>query len=176
MFRRLLLNCWKHHFGRGSYILPISKVREYLRKWKRDADILEFETSSATVELAAETLSVEPARIAKTIAFKNGKETILVVTAGDTKIDNAKFKKEFGFKAKMLAPDEVLAATGFAVGGECPFGINNNIPVYLDISLKRFDAIFPACGSSNSAIQLTCSELEEYSYGKRWVDVCKNWL
>lgn len=155
--------------------MAIDKVREHLIKWDRDNDILEFETSSATVELAAQALGVEPARIAKTISFKDGEGAVLIVAAGDAKIDNVKFKAEFGFKAKMLTPDEVLDYTGHAVGGVCPFGLKNNIPVFLDISLKRFETVFPACGSNNSAIKLTCAELDEYSLNKKWVDVCKGW-
>jgi len=155
--------------------MAIDAVREYLSKWNRDKDILEFDTSSATVVLAAEALGVEPARIAKTIAFRNGEGAMLIVAAGDAKIDNGKFKAEFGFKAKMLTPDETLSITGHAVGGVCPFGLKNDIPVYLDISMKRFDTVFPACGSSNSAIELTCDELEEYSKAQKWVDVCKGW-
>ena len=155
--------------------MAIDAVREYLSKWNRDKDILEFDTSSATVVLAAEALGVEPARIAKTIAFRNGEGAMLIVAAEDAKIDNGKFKAEFGFKAKMLTPDETLSITGHAVGGVCPFGLKNDIPVYLDISMKRFDTVFPACGSSNSAIELTCDELEEYSKAQKWVDVCKGW-
>lgn len=155
--------------------MAIKKAREHLKKWGRSDDILEFKTSSATVELAAKTLGVESARIAKTISLKNGEDALLVVAAGDTKIDNGKFKKEFGFKAKMLTPDEVFEYTGHAVGGVCPFGLKNNIPVFLDVSLKRFETVFPACGSSNSAIKLTCEELDEYSLNKKWVDVCKGW-
>lgn len=153
--------------------MAIDKVREYLKKWGRDRSILEFETSSATVELAAQVLGVEPARIAKTIAFKNNDSALLVVAAGDVKTDSSKFKSEFGFKARMLAPEETLEYTGHAVGGVCPFGLKNNIPVYLDISLKRFVTVFPACGSSNSAIELTCDELDEFSMNRKWVDVCK---
>ncbi len=153
--------------------MSIEKVRNYLKKWGRDKDILEFEESTATVELAAQAVGVEPARIAKTLSFKNGEGALLVVTAGDAKIDNGKFKAEFGFKAKMLSVDEVYEHTGHAVGGVCPFALKENIPVYLDISLKRFETVFPACGSSNSAIELTCEELEQYSMSKKWVDVCK---
>lgn len=153
--------------------MAIEKVREYLKKWGRDKDILEFESSSATVELAALTLDVEPARIAKTISLKNGDSAMLIVSAGDTKIDNSKFKSEFGFKARMLSPEEALEFTGHAVGGVCPFGLKQDIPVFLDESLKRFDTVYPACGSSNSAIKLTCEELEEYSESKKWVNVCK---
>lgn len=155
--------------------MAIEKVREYLKKWDRDNDILEFKTSSATVELAALALGVEPARIAKTLSFKIEDSAMLVVTAGDAKTDNSKFKMEFGFKARMLSPDEVIEYTGHAIGGVCPFGLSSNIPVFLDISLKRFETVFPACGSSNSAIELNCTELDEYSNNKKWVDVCKGW-
>ncbi|PKM79607.1 MAG: EBSC protein [Firmicutes bacterium HGW-Firmicutes-14] len=155
--------------------MAIDKVREYFKKWNRDNDIVELETSSATVELAAQALGVEPARIAKTLGFKAGENALLIVTAGDAKTDNGKFKAEFGFKAKMLKPDEVLDYTGHAVGGVCPFGLKNDLPVFLDISLKRFETVFPACGSSNSAINLTCEELDKYSSNKEWVDVCKDW-
>jgi len=155
--------------------MAIDKVHEYLKKWGVDKDILEFETSSATVELAAQTLGIEPARIAKTICFKNGESAMLIVTAGDAKTDNRKFKDEFGFKAKMLTPDETLEFTGHAVGGVCPFGLENNIPVFLDESLKRFETVYPACGSSNSAIKLTCQELDKYSLNKKWVNVGKGW-
>lgn len=155
--------------------MAIDKVREHLKSWGRNTDILEFETSSATVELAAMVLDIEPARIAKTIALKAGESALLVVAAGDAKIDNSKFKGEFGFKAKMLTPEEVLEHTGHAIGGVCPFGLINDLSVFLDVSLKRFDTIFPACGSSNSAIRLTCEELEEYSLSSKWVDVCKGW-
>lgn len=155
--------------------MAVNKVCKYLKKWGRDNDVLEFDTSIATVELAAQALGVAPARIAKTISFKNGEGAMLIVAAGDTKTDNKKFKSEFGFKAKMLTPEENLEYIGYAVGGVCPFAIESNIPVFLDISLKRFETVFPACGSSNSAIELTCDELEEYSLSKKWVDVCKGW-
>jgi prolyl-tRNA editing enzyme YbaK/EbsC (Cys-tRNA(Pro) deacylase) len=153
--------------------MAIDKVREHLMKWGRDKDILEFETSSATVELAAQTLGIEQERIAKTISLKNGEGAMLIVAAGDTKIDNSKFKAEFGFKAKMLTPEEALEFTGHAIGGVCPFGLKNNIPVFLDESLRRFDTVYPACGSSNSAIKLTSEELEQYSQSRKWVEVCK---
>lgn len=155
--------------------MAIEKVREYFKKYNKDKDIMEFNTSSATVELAAQALDVEPARIAKSLALRNGERVIMVVTAGDAKIDNAKFKAEFGTKPKMLGIDETLEYTGHEVGGVCPFALKNDIPVYLDISLKRFTTVFPACGSSNSAIELTCDELNSYSLNKKWVDVCKNW-
>ncbi|MGI6706321.1 MAG: YbaK/EbsC family protein [Clostridia bacterium] len=155
--------------------MAIDEVREYLKKWGRENDILEFDTSSATVDMAAQALDVEPSRIAKTIAFRGTESPILIVAAGDAKIDNRKFKAEFGFKARMLMPEEALEYTGHPVGGVCPFGLKMSLPVYLDISLRRFDTVFPACGSSNSAIELSCAELEEYSSCKRWVDVCKGW-
>lgn len=161
---------------KGRKIMAIDKVRDYLKKWGRDKDILEFDTSSATVELAAEAVGVEPGRIAKTLSFSDKEGgAILIVTAGDAKIDNGRFKAEFGFKAKMLSPEEVLDHTGHAVGGVCPFGLKKDNPVYLDESLKRFKTVFPACGSSNSAIKLTCGELEEYSRGRKWISVCKGW-
>lgn len=155
--------------------MAIDKVREHFKKWGRDVDIMEFNTSSATVEQAAGVIGCEPARIAKTIAFKNRDGAMLVVAAGDTKTDNGKFKGEFGFKAMMLTPEETLEFTGHPVGGVCPFGLEKTIPVFLDISLKRFDTVFPACGSVNSAMELTCGELEQYASSEKWVDVCKNW-
>lgn len=155
--------------------MSIENVREQLKAWGRDKDILEYTASSATVELAAQALDVEPARIAKTLAFQAKEGALLVVAAGDAKMNNAKFKAVFGIKAKMLTPEETLEHTGHAVGGVCPFGLKNKLPVYLDISLQRFKTVFPACGSSNSAIELTCAELEIYSHSKQWVDVCKNW-
>ncbi|MEK4487211.1 YbaK/EbsC family protein [Psychrobacillus sp. FSL H8-0484] len=153
--------------------MAIELVRDYFAKFDMEGKIQEFEESSATVELAAQALNVEPARIAKTLSFKKEDSCILVVAAGDTKIDNAKFKSIFGVKAKMLSPDEVLDQVGHAVGGVCPFGIPQDVLVYLDESLKRFDTVFPACGSSNSAIELTCEELYTYANGLQWVDVCK---
>lgn len=154
--------------------MAIETVREYLSKFGVGEKILEFGVSSATVELAAIALCVEPARIAKTLSFKKDNHAILVVTSGDTKIDNGKFKLEFGLKAKMLTADEVVELVGHAVGGVCPFGVASTVEVYLDESLHRFDTVFPACGSSNSAIELTCDELATYSKAVRWVDVCKN--
>lgn len=155
--------------------MAIELVRDYFSKLGIEQRIQEFETSSATVELAAEVLNIEPARIAKTLSFKKGDSCILVVTAGDTRIDNPKFRTAFGMKAKMLSPDEVLAQTGHAVGGVCPFGIPEDVLVYLDRSLERFETVFPACGSGNSAIELTCEELYTYALGQEWVDVCKGW-
>ncbi len=156
--------------------MTIKAVKKYFEQYGRVNDILEFEESSATVDLAAQALQVIPARIAKTLSFKNEPGCLLIVTAGDTKVDNSKFKAEFGFKAKMLAPDEVLTLTGHAVGGVCPFGlINPEVKVFLDVSLQRFVTVFPACGSSNSAIELNCEELYQYAHGLKWIDVCKNW-
>ena len=164
-----------HHTGKGDdRKMAIEKVREFFKKWNRDKDIQEFNISSATVELAAQALNVAPARIAKTLSFKKGDHALLVVTAGDVKIDNARYKAEFGVKAKMLTPDEVLEFTGHAVGGVCPFGLKNDLPVYLDVSLKRFETVFPACGSSNSAIELSCRELETFVPYQKWVDVAKS--
>ena len=153
--------------------MAIEKVREYFKQYGMEDRILEMEQSSATVELAALAVGVEPARIAKTLSFKKGEETILVVTAGDRKIDNAKYKHYFGLKAKMLTPDEVLERVGHAIGGVCPFAVPKYVQVYLDESMKRFETVYPACGSGNSAIGLTCEELEKYSNSKAWVDVCK---
>lgn len=155
--------------------MAIEKVREYFKQWKLEDKILEFEVSSATVELAAQALHCEPKRIAKTLSFMVNNESILVVTAGDAKIDNAKYKLQFDTKAKMLSPDEAIALIGHAVGGVCPFGVNAGVITYLDISLKRFTTVFPACGSSNSAIELGIDKLEEYSKANSWVDVCKDW-
>lgn len=155
--------------------MSIEKVRTYLAQYGLDGRILEFETSSATVELAAAAAGCEPARIAKSLSFLVDGRAILVVAAGDAKVDNAKYKAQFGTKAKMLTPDEAETLIGHAVGGVCPFGINEGVTVYLDNSLKRFETVFPACGSSNSAIELTIAELEKYSGFTSWVDVCKGW-
>lgn len=155
--------------------MAIEIVREYLKQWGREKEILEFDTSSATVEMASSALGVEPGLIAKTLSFRTEDGAMLVVAAGDAKIDNSKFKGEFGMKARMLTPEEVLTFTGHAIGGVCPFGTPETVAVYPDISMKRFEHIYPACGSSNSAIKLTCSEIEEYTNCVRWVDVCKGW-
>lgn len=153
--------------------MAIEKVKEYFRKYNMEEKVLEFDVSSATVELAAEALHCEPCRIAKTLSFFVGEEPILIVTAGDVKIDNAKYKARFGKKAKMISAEEVEAVIGHGVGGVCPFAISENVTVYLDESLKRFTTVFPACGSSNSAIELTIEEMERYSGYEEWVDVCK---
>ena len=136
---------------------------------------LEFPVSSATVELAAQALGCEPGRIAKTLSFLVGARAVLIVAAGDAKVDNHKYKAQFGVKAKMLSADEVTDLVGHAVGGVCPFAVNEGVTVYLDESLKRFDTVYPACGSSNSAIELTIPELEQYSGFAGWIDVCKGW-
>lgn len=153
--------------------MAIEKVREHLKKWNMDGRILEFKTSSATVELAANAVGCEPERIAKTLSFKINEDCVLVVCAGDAKVDNSKFKKQFETKAKMLAFEEVLECVGHDVGGVCPFGVKDNVKVYLDESLKRFNTVFPACGSENSAIELSINELEKTSNYTEWVDVCK---
>lgn len=155
--------------------MAIEKVREYFRTFGIEDRILEMEHSSATVELAAEAVGVEPARIAKTLSFKKEDHAILIVAAGDAKVDNRKFKDTFGMKAKMLTPDEVVELVGHAIGGVCPFAVPDTAEIYLDESLKRFDLVYPACGSSNSAIGLTLPELETYSGSSNWVDVCKGW-
>lgn len=155
--------------------MAIEKVREYFRGYGMEDRVLEMEHSSATVELAAEAVGVEPARIAKTLSFKKEDHAILVVVAGDAKIDNRKYKDTFGLKAKMLTPDEVIEMVGHAIGGVCPFAVPDSVEVYLDDSMKRFEIVYPACGSSNSAIGLTLPELEKYSNSLKWVDVCKGW-
>lgn len=153
--------------------MAIDRVKDYFAKFGMEDKILEFEVSSATVALAAQALGCEPARIAKTLSFLVDGQAILIVAAGDVKIDNSKYKHQFATKAKMLTPDEVVEMVGHAVGGVCPFGINEGVKVYLDESLKRFETVFPACGSSNSAIELTIPQLEQYAAGEGWVDVCK---
>lgn len=155
--------------------MSIERVREYFGKYGMKDRVLEFQVSSATVELAAQALNCEPKRIAKSLSFMAKEGAMLIVAAGDAKINNAKYKAKFGVKAKMLAPDEVETLIGHGVGGVCPFGIKDGVPVYLDESLKRFQTVFPACGSSNSAIELTIPELEKYSNFAAWVDVCKGW-
>lgn len=155
--------------------MSIEKVRAYFAPLGREQDILEFPVSSATVELAAQAVGVIPARIAKTLSFLVGEQCILIVAAGDARIDNSKYKHFFHAKAKMPTQEEVAEVTGHAVGGVCPFANPEGVDTYLDISLKRFDTVFPAAGSSNSAIELTCEELEQFSHSKGWIDVCKNW-
>lgn len=153
--------------------MAIDKVREYLSKYDMDNRIQEFNVSSATVELAAEALGCEPEKIAKTMSFMVGEQVVLIVTAGDMKIDNQKYKQHFATKAKMIQYDQVEELTGHAPGGVCPFAVKDGVTTYLDVSLKRFDKVYPACGSSNSAIGLTIEELEKCSGYKEWIDVCK---
>jgi prolyl-tRNA editing enzyme YbaK/EbsC (Cys-tRNA(Pro) deacylase) len=155
--------------------MAIEKVKEYFKQYGMEERVLEFDVSSATVELAAKAVGCEPGRIAKTLSFMLKGEPILIVTAGEVKIDNHKYKTHFGAKAKMLIPEEAESLIGHAVGGVCPFAVNDGVTVYLDESLKRFETVFPACGSSNSAIELTMEELEKYSGFTEWVDVCKGW-
>lgn len=155
--------------------MTLQTASNYLKAINPNIHIYEFDGSSATVEEAAQVLGVEPARIAKTLAFKVGEEAILVVAAGDAKIDNAKFKQQFSTKAKMLSPDEVLHFTSHPVGGVCPFGLAHPLSVYFDVSMKRFSTVFPACGSPNSAIEASCEELLKYVPQAEWVDVCKGW-
>ncbi|MDR2629356.1 MAG: YbaK/EbsC family protein [Spirochaetaceae bacterium] len=153
--------------------MAIEQVQDYLKRWNRDKDIIEMAASTATVTDAAAALAVSPARIAKSISLKLGEKAIIIVTAGDMKLDNRKYKDRFGMKAKMLSPEEALEITGHAVGGVCPFGLPEGVDVFLDLSMQRFDTVFPACGSGNSAIELTLDELHEYSQNLGWVDVCK---
>lgn len=153
--------------------MSIERVRKYFREYGMEERIREFQVSSATVELAAAALQCAPERIAKTLSFLVEGKAVLVVAAGDARIDNAKYKAQFSTKAKMLSPEEVKAMVGHAVGGVCPFAVEEGVKVYLDASLKRFETVFPACGSANSAIELTIPELEECSGYEGWVDVTK---
>jgi prolyl-tRNA editing enzyme YbaK/EbsC (Cys-tRNA(Pro) deacylase) len=155
--------------------MAIEKVKEYFAQFGIADRVREFDVSSATVELAARALQCEPGRIAKTLSFAVNGAPVLIVTAGDARIDNAKYKAQFGAKAKMLTPEEAVALVGHAVGGVCPFAVNEGVTVYLDMSLRRFGTVFPACGSSSSAIELTPEELEKYSASASWIDVCKGW-
>ena len=153
--------------------MSVEKVRDYLNQYGAGDRILEFDVSSATVELASKALGCEPCRIAKTLSFLVDGNAALIVCAGDARIDNSKFKQQFHTKAKRLSAQEAESMTGHAVGGVCPFAVNKGVSVYLDKSLKRFESVFPACGSSNSAIKLTIDELEKFSGYTEWIDVCK---
>ena len=155
--------------------MSIEKVKAYFETLGMLDRVMEFPVSSATVELAAQALGVDGCRIAKTLSFMVQEQPVLIVAAGDARIDNAKYKAFFHTKAKMLSHEEAAQLIGHAVGGVCPFAVNEGVAVYLDASLKRFQTAFPACGSANSAIELTIPELEEYSGSLQWVDVCKNW-
>jgi prolyl-tRNA editing enzyme YbaK/EbsC (Cys-tRNA(Pro) deacylase) len=153
--------------------MSIEQVRAYLSRWNRDKDIIEMGISTATVELAAAALGVIPARIAKSISLRAADSgAIVVVTAGDMKLDNRKFREYFSYKPRMLSFEEALQCTGHAIGGVCPFALPQGVEVYLDNSMRRFQTVFPACGSGNSAIELTLKELEEYSQSRAWIDVC----
>ena len=154
--------------------MSIAHVRDYLKQFGADSRVMEFEVSSATVELAAQALNCEPCRIAKTLSFMVGEQPILIVAAGDCRIDNRKFKETFAAKAKMMTAEELDHFTGLQFGGVCPFGIPENVTIYLDESLRRFETVYPACGSSNSAIELTLPELEQFSHAKAWVNVGKD--
>ena len=151
------------------------KDREYFERQGIGDRVREFEVSSATVELAAQALGCQPCRIAKSLSFLVEGRAVLVVAAGDARIDNPRYKAQFGTKAKMLSPEEAETLVGHAVGGVCPFAVNEGVDVYLDVSLKRFETVFPACGSSNSAIELSIPELEKFSGYSGWIDVCKGW-
>lgn len=158
---------------KGMMNMSVQAVRDYLSRFGADGRIQEFTESSATVELAAAVLGVIPARIAKTLSFKCGDGAMLIVAAGDAKVDNRKFKDNFGFKAKMLSADEELELVGHPVGGVCPFAVKDGVRIFLDDSLKRFDTVFPAAGSASSAVELTCEELFEFSGAEKWIDACK---
>ena len=155
--------------------MSIEKVRQYFAAYGMENRILEFPVSSATVELAAQALNCEPCRIVKTLSFNVNGTAILICAAGDAKVDNAKYKARFGVKAKMLSHEDAATMIGHAVGGVCPFAVKEGVEVYLDESIKRFETVFPAAGSSNSAIELTIPEMERYSGFTDWVDVCKGW-
>lgn len=156
--------------------MSVQIVRDYLKQWNYEDKIQEFDESSATVELAAHAVGVIPAQIAKTLSFKVDDACVLIVAAGDAKIDNHKYKQYFHAKAKMLTPEEVIDFTGHAIGGVCPFAVDRSrVKVYLDVSMKRFDIMYPAAGSSSSAVKLTIPELETCSGYEEWIDVCKGW-
>lgn len=159
--------------GKESGQMAIERVKEFFKQWDMEHKIMEFEVSSSTVELAAQAVQCEPSRIAKTLSFRVDDNCILIVAAGDMKIDNQKFKAKFKTKAKMISAHEVNEAIGHDVGGVCPFAVNDGVTVYLDESLKRFETVFPAAGSSNSAIELSLESLEQFSNCSEWVDVCK---
>ena len=155
--------------------MAFEKAKAWLSQWGLDTKVQEFEVSSATVELAAQAVGCEPARIAKSLTFKVGESPIIIVTAGDCKIDNHKYKAQFSAKAKMLTPEEAARLIGHAVGGVCPFDLPEGTKAYADISMQRFETVFPAAGTSNSAVELTCDELFQYGKCVEWVDICKGW-
>ncbi len=155
--------------------MSVDRVRAYLEPFGLAARVQEFEVSSATVELAAAALGCPPCRIAKTLSFIVQDAPVLIVTAGDARIDNPRYKAQFGVKAKMIPAEETVSRVGHAVGGVCPFDVNDGVRTYLDVSLRRFETVFPACGSANSAIELSIPELERCTRSEGWVDVCKGW-
>lgn len=156
--------------------MSLDKVREYLEQFDKDKDIIVLNTSTATVELASKALGVEPDKIAKTLSFKTQDGAIIIVTSGMARIDNKKYRNTFHLKAKMLSAEEVEILIGHEIGGVCPFAIENkNVKIYLDKSLQKYDYVYPACGSKNSAIKLSCKELEDLSNSLSWVDVCKDY-
>ena len=155
--------------------MSVDRVRAYLEPFGLAARVQEFEVSSATVELAAAALGCPPCRIAKTLSFIVQDAPVLIVTAGDARIDNPRYKAQFGVKAKMIPAEETISRVGHAVGGVCPFAVNDGVRTYLDVSLRRFETVFPACGSANSAIELSIPELERCARPVGWVDVCKGW-
>ena len=153
--------------------MSLTKAKEYLKKYGLDDKVMEFDVSSATVAEAAKAINCKEEEIVKTLSFLVNDKPILIAVAGDSKIDNSKYKAEFQVKAKMIPFDNVEELVGHAVGGVCPFGVNDDVEIYLDNSLKRFNIVYPACGSSNSAVKLTLDEFEKASCYKKWVDVCK---
>ncbi len=155
--------------------MAIETVKAFFAQYGMESRIQEFTVSSATVELAAQALQCAPSHITKTLSFMGPEGPLLIAAAGDARVDNAKYKAQFGVKAKMLTPEQAVALVGHAVGGICPFAVKEGVKVYLDLSLKRFETVYPACGSSNSAIGLTIPELERYSGYTAWIDVCKDW-
>ena len=155
--------------------MSTEKVREYLKPYGFANRVRELDVSSATVDLAAAAIGCEPCRIAKSITFKVGDSAVLVVAAGDAKVDNSKFKAQFHTKATMLKPDEAVSMVGHAVGGVCPFAVNEGVKIYLDESLRRFESVFPAAGDSNSVLELSIPELESCTPNEGWIDVCKGW-
>lgn len=155
--------------------MSVERAKEHLEKYGLGDRVMEFEVSSATVELAAQAVGCAPEMIAKTLSFEVDGGAVLIVAAGDARIDNSKYKAQFHCKAKMLAFDDVESKTGHAVGGVCPFGVNEGVKVYLDASLRRFETVYPACGSSNSAVKISLDELERASQSLGWIDVCKDW-
>jgi len=155
--------------------MSVEKVKAYFKLIDAPVNVLEFQVSTATVELAAEAVGVEPARIAKSLSFRCNEGGMVIVTSGDAKTDNVKFKTVFGYKPRMLSPEELEQYIGLPVGGVCPFGLDPEIPIFLDVSMKRFSTVFPAAGSAQSAVEMSCDALFQFSRATGWVDVCKGW-